>query len=337
MSRPSAFDAAPGTPDWPSLAWEETCTSLHLWSQIVGKLRLAQTPWINHSWHVALYVTARGLTTSPIPHLGRSFEVDFDFIDHRLAIATSDGLTATMRLEAMSVANFYRKLRELLQRLALDIRINARPNEVITAIPFDEDRLHAAYDADYAHRLWRALAQADRVFKQFRSGFIGKVSPVHFFWGSFDLAVTRFSGRRAPPHPGGVPNCPDWVTREAYSHELSSCGFWPGNEAAPAPVFYAYAYPEPPGFDAALVHPAAAGYNRLLREFVLPYDAVRQSATPNATLLTFLQDSYAAAADLGAWDRAALETAGFPFAPMPAGPPPQAAKATRAAAEPCLP
>lgn len=336
MNRSSASDAAPGAAVWPSLGWEETCATLHLWSQIVGKLRLAQTPWINHSWHVALYVTARGLTTSPIPHRGRSFQVDFDFIDHRLAIATSDGPTATMRLEAMSVADFYRKLHELLHRLALDIRINARPNEVITAIPFDEDRLHAAYDADYAHRLWQALAQADRVFQQFRSGFIGKCSPVHFFWGSFDLAVTRFSGRRAPPHPGGVPNCPDWVTREAYSHELASCGFWPGNDAMPAPVFYAYAYPEPPGFDAARVRPAEAGYNRVLREFVLPYDAVRQSATPDATLLTFMQDSYAAVADLGAWDRAALEAAGFPFTPMPAAPPPQAAASARTA-EPCLP
>jgi len=336
MNRPSAFDAAPGAQGWPSLAWEETCATLHLWTQIVGKLRLAQTPWTNHSWHAALYVTARGLTTSPIPHGGRSFQIDFDFIDHRLAIQTSDGPTATLPLEAMAVADFYRTLCVLLHQLALDVRIHATPNEVITAIPFDQDRIHATYDADYANRLWRALAQADRVFKQFRSGFIGKCSPVHFFWGSFDLAVTRFSGRRAPPHPGGVPNCPDWVTREAYSHELSSCGFWPGNDAAPAPVFYAYAYPEPPRFEAARVRPAAAGYNRLLREFVLPYDAVRQSATPDATLLAFLQDSYAAAADLGAWDRAALEAAGFPFAPPPAAPQPQAGADARTP-EPCLP
>lgn len=303
---------------WPSLpfdAWKDTCATLQLWLQIVGKTRASRTPWVNHCWHVTLYVTARGLTTSPIPDEGRSLQIDFDFIDHTLLIRTSDAMVRTMHLQPRSVADFYHEFFAHLAALGIDARIHPVPNEVVNAIPFAEDTQHASYDADYAHRFWRALVLADTVFKRFRSGFIGKCSPVHFFWGSQDLAVTRFSGRRAPKHPGGVPNCPDWVMREAYSHEVSSCGFWPGNEAMPEPVFYAYAYPEPAGFDARHLRPAGARYDTNLREFILPYDAVRQSSAPEVTLLEFLQDSYEAAADLGHWDRAALEPAGFPYPP----------------------
>ena len=302
------------TPDrlrhWPPLpfaAWRDTCATLHLWTQIVGKIRLAQTPWVNHSWHVALYLTARGLTTSPIPCGERSFQIDFDFIEHRLLIQTGDGASRTLRLAPRSVADFHRELFAQLAALDLDVAIHAVPNEVADAVPFAQDDIHAAYDAEYANRFWRVLLQADRVFKQFRSGFVGKCSPVHFFWGAADLAVTRFSGRRAPEHPGGIPNCPDWVTREAYSHEVASCGFWPGNDAMPEPLFYAYAYPEPPGFSARRVRPEAARYDAALREFVLPYEVVRQATSPDAMLLAFLQDTYEAAADLGAWDRPALE------------------------------
>jgi hypothetical protein len=295
---------------WPSLpydAWKDTYATLHMWTQIVGKIRLAQTPWINHSWHVTHYVTARGLTTSPIPYGERTFQIDFDFIDHQLSTRTSDGMVKTMALQPRPVADFYRALFAQLAELGLDIRIHAKPNEVADAIPFEQDHVHASYDAEYVNRFWRALTQADRVFKKFRAGFIGKCSPVHFFWGSFDLAVTRFSGRTAPQHPGGVPNCPDWVTREAYSHELSSCGFWPGGEPLPYPVFYAYAYPEPAGFGATPVRPAGAVYDTTFREFFLPYEDVRQAQSPDAMLLEFLQSTYEAAADLGAWDRFALE------------------------------
>lgn len=295
---------------WPSLpfdAWKDTCATLHMWTQMAGKIRLVQAPWVNHSWHVALYLTARGLTTSPIPYGMRTFQIDFDFIDHRLSIETSDGRARTMALAPRPVADFYRELFSHLAELGLDVKIHTRPCEVADAIPFEEDHVHAHYDAEYANRFWRALAQADRVFKEFRARFIGKCSPVHFFWGSFDLAVTRFSGRTAPPHPGGIPNLPDWVGREAYSHEVSSCGFWPGGEALPYPVFYSYAYPEPAGFSAASLRPDAAAYNTSFREFVLPYDDVRLSASPDAVLLEFLQSSYEAAADLGKWDRPALE------------------------------
>ena len=315
LHSPSSDDTC-GTQSWPELSfgqWRDTCATLHMWTQIVGKIRLGLTPWINHSWHVALYVTARGLTTTPIPYGKRTFQIDFDFVDHRLLIQTSDAQTRAMQLWPRTVADFYRELFAHLSALGLDIKIHTTPNEVADAIPFEQDRVHASYDAEYANRFWRALVQADRVFKQFRSSFVGKCSPVHFFWGSFDLAVTRFSGRRAPEHPGGVPNCPDWVTREAYSHQLSNCGFWPGNEAMPQPVFYAYAYPEPPGFRAVPVRPDQAGYNADSREFILPYDSVRQAQSPDATLLAFLQDSYAAAADLGEWDRSAIECTAFPF------------------------
>lgn len=297
---------------WPSLAfeaWKDTYATLHMWTQIIGKIRLVQTPWVNHSWHVSLYVTARGLTTSPIPHGTRTFQIDFDFIDHRLLIQTSDGAIKTVVLQPCSVADFYEELLANLAELGLDVKIHTTPNEVASAIPFEQDHAHASYDAEYANRFWRALVQIDRVFKEFRGVFIGKCSPVHFFWGSFDLAVTRFSGRPAPEHPGGVPNLPDWVAREAYSHEVSSCGFWPGGGPVPYPVFYAYTYPEPPGYSATRLRPDGAVYNAAFREFILSYDEVRLADSPDAVLLDFLQSSYDAAANLGAWDRAALERA----------------------------
>jgi hypothetical protein len=278
-----------------------------MWTQIVGKIRLAQSPWINHSWHVTLYVTARGLTTSLIPYGTRTFQLDFDFFDHRLLIHSSDGGLGTVLLRPQSVAAFYRQLWDELGKLDLHVKINKRPNEVPEAIPFEQDEQHASYDPDYASRFWRVLVQADRVFTRFRARFIGKCSPVHFFWGAADLAVTRFSGRPAPEHPGGIPNLPDSVTREAYSHEVSSCGFWPGGGAISFPAFYSYAYPEPRGFAEAMVKPAAAFYSADLREFVLPYDAIREDESPDDTLLEFLQTTYEAAANLGHWDRNSLE------------------------------
>jgi Family of unknown function (DUF5996) len=295
---------------WPALpyeAWKDTCATLHLWTQIVGKIRLAQTPWTNHSWHVTLYVTPRGLTTSPIPYDGRAFQIDFDFIDHALLIGTSDGDLKRLPLAAMSVADFHDRLMAGLAELQIRVRIHGRPNEIPDPIRFRDDRQHAAYDPDYAQRFWRVLLQADRVFKQFRTGFLGKVSPVHFFWGSFDHAVTRFSGREAPMHPGGVPNLPDLVTREAYSHEVSSAGFWPGGGAVDYPAFYSYAYPAPDGFATAPVRPDAAFFHEAMGEFILPYDAVRNAAAPDAALLDFLQSTYEAAANAARWDRAALE------------------------------
>jgi hypothetical protein len=297
-------------PDWPALPyneWKDTLATLHMWSQIVGKIRMVQSPWTNHSWHVTLYVTARGLTTSPIPYGASTFEIEFDFITHMLRIGTSEGHTRSLPLKPRSVAGFYREVFDALGELGIEVRIHTKPNEVAVAIPFDQDQQHHSYDSGYAHRCWRALVQADRVLKQFRAGFIGKASPVHLFWGGFDLAATRFSGAPAPPHPGGVPNCPDWVQRDAYSHEVSSCGFWPGNDALPNPVFYSYAYPEPPGFKTARVGPAEASYNTTFGEFILPYDVVRQADSPDAVLLEFLQSTYDAAADLGRWNRAALE------------------------------
>ena len=295
---------------WPSLpleAWSATHSTLHLWTQIVGKIRLVQSPWVNHSWHVTLYVTARGLTTSPIPHGTRTLELDFDFVDHQLLIRCSDGASARFPLEPQSVATFYRRLMGELQKLGAPVTIYKKPNEVADAVPFDQDEAHKDYDPEYANRYWRVLVQADRVFKRFRARFQGKSSPVHFFWGAPDLAVTRFSGRTAPQHPGGVPNLPDRVAREAYSHEVSSCGFWAGGAPVAFPVFYAYAYPEPGGFPAAAVRPQEAFYSTDLHEFLLPYDAVRQADSPDDTLLAFMQSTYEAAADLAAWDRAALE------------------------------
>ncbi len=310
MTDSSSSGSTLGNDAWPGLPfqeWKETYVTLHMWTQVVGKIRLARTPWINHSWHTTLYLTSRGLTTSPIPHGTRTFQIYFDFIDHKLLIQTSDGGLKTMPLAPRSVADFYNELFARLAELNLDVKIHTTPNEVATPIPFENDHEHASYDAEYASRFWRALVQADRVFKQFRARFIGKCSPVHFFWGSFDLAVTRFSGRRAPEHPGGVPHLPDWVTREAYSHEVSSCGFWPGSEQMPRPVFYSYAYPEPEGFSKARVSPGGAGYSSEFREYIFPYDEVRRSASPDEALLEFLQSSYEAAADSGKWDRSELE------------------------------
>lgn len=295
---------------WPSLPldeWSETSATLHLWIQIVGKIRLVQSPWINHSWHATLYVTARGLTTSPVAHGTRIFQIDFDFVEHQLRIQTADGSTGGFALEPQPVATFYARLMEEMRRLDLDVTIWGTPNEVADAIPFDRDDVHRAYDREYVTRFWRILVQADRIFKVFRARFIGKCSPVHFFWGAADLAVTRFSGRGAPEHPGGIPNLPDRVTREAYSHEVSSCGFWAGGGPIPYPAFYSYAYPEPPGFADAAIKPPEAFYSPDLREFILPYEVVRGAASPDETLLSFLQATYEAAADLSKWDRAALE------------------------------
>ncbi len=309
---PSAAQSSPAAVErsWPTLpfaAWKETAATLHRWTQIVGKIRLACTPWVNHSWHVALYITVRGLTTGPIPHKDTSFEIDFDFIDHQLIIRSSAGGQRVIALRPMAVAEFHEATMTALRELQLDVKVSGAPNEVEDATPFAADRVHASYDAEYANRFWRVLLQSDRVFKQFRSRFIGKCSPVHFFWGSFDLAVTRFSGRTAPKHPGGVPHLPDVVAQEAYSHEVSSCGFWPGGDAMPEPVFYSYAYPAPRGFAQARVQPAAGAWNGDLGEFILPYEEVRTAADPGACLLEFLQSTYEVAARLGRWDRAALE------------------------------
>ncbi|HEU0275139.1 MAG TPA: DUF5996 family protein [Candidatus Udaeobacter sp.] len=295
---------------WPSLPfpeWKDTAATLHMWTQIVGKIRLTLSPWTNHSWHVTLYVTSRGLTTSAIPYGSHTFEVRFDFIDHQLLIDKSDGAQRTIELKPQSVARFYRDVMETLSDLELPVTIHTTPNEIENAIPFDRDEEHRSYDRDYANRFWRVLMQSDRVFKQFRSRFCGKCSPVHFFWGSFDLAVTRFSGRPAPPHPGGVPHLPDVITREAYSQEVSSLGFWPGNAVAPTPIFYSYAYPEPAGFSEAQVRPDAAFYEGKLREFILPYDSVRTASKPDELLLDFAQSAYDAASTLGQWDRDALQ------------------------------
>jgi len=278
-----------------------------MWTQIVGKIRLTLSPWTNHSWHVTFYVTSRGLTTSPIPHGFSTFEIQFDFIDHQLLIDKSDGARRRLELKPQSVAEFYRMVMKTLDDLGLAVTINTTPNEIENPIPFDQDEEHRSYEREYANRFWRVLVQSDRVFKEFRSRFCGKCSPVHFFWGSFDLAVTRFSGRKAPPHPGGVPHLPDAITREAYSQEVSSLGFWPGNAAMPTPVFYSYAYPEPPGFAEAKIKPDAAFYEAKLREFILPYDAVRTAESPDAILLDFAQSAYDAASKLGKWDREALE------------------------------
>lgn len=294
---------------WPALPyaeWRETRHALHLWTQVVGKLRLALTPWLNHGWHVPLYVTARGLGTSPMPHAGGVIELEFDFIDHALVLRASDGTLRSCALRAESVAAFFAGVQALLADAGVQARIDRHPNEVPVPVPFDEDHAPRPYDRDAAHRFWRALVAVDTVFRQFRTGFVGKASPVHFFWGSFDLAVTRFSGRRAPPHPGGIPHLPDAVTREAYSHEVTSAGFRPGDDAHPAAAFYAYAYPKPEGFDRAAV-PAPARWEAALGEWVLPYEAVRGADDPAAALLAFLEGTHAAAADALGWDRAALE------------------------------
>jgi hypothetical protein len=300
---------------WPDLSldvWSETCQTVHLWTQIVGKIRLTQSPWTNHSWHCTLYVTPRGLSTGPVPHGNRVFRIDFDFIDHALSVQSSDGRSGRLALPPPSVAAFYGALMEEMEKLDLPVRIHRMPNEVPDPIPFHKDERRRAYDPEYANRFWRILVQADRVFKRFRASFTGKCSPVHYFWGAADLAVTRFSGRPAPRHPGGIPHLPDWVTREAYSEEVSSCGFWPGGGPIPYAAFYSYTYPIPPGFATAAVQPAGAFYSQDLQEFVLPYDVVRKSESPDDTLLEFLHTTYVAAADLALWDRSSLERKGDP-------------------------
>jgi hypothetical protein len=304
----ATLTAPPETfPALPFEAWKDTYATLHMWTQIIGKIRLTLTPWTNHSWHVTLYVTSRGLTTSPIPHGNNIFEIRFDFIDHELRIMKNDGGIRALKLRPQSVAKFYEEVMKALTELDLPVKIDLLPNEIQDPISFDRDEKHRSYDAEYANRFWRVLVQADRVFKDFRSDFCGKCSPVHFFWGSFDLAVTRFSGRQAPRHPGGIPHLPDVIAREAYSQEVSSLGFWPGGEPMPMPVFYSYAYPEPAGFAQAEVRPDAASYNPKLREFILPYDAVRTADSPDDVLLDFAQSTYDAASILGKWDRATLQ------------------------------
>jgi hypothetical protein len=315
MAAASSSGQRNGSGAWPALpldGWKDTYATLHRWTQVVGKVRLAQTPWVNHSWGTTLYLTARGLTTSAIPHGTRTLQIDFDFLDHQLLLRTSDGGARAVALRPRSVADFYREVMAGLRELGVGVTIYARPNELEDATPFAEDEAHASYDPDAAQRCWRVLAQADRVFTEFRARFVGKCSPVHFFWGAFDLAVTRFSGRPAPRHPGGVPHLPDWVAVEAYSHEVCSAGFWPGGGAVAYPAFYSYAYPEPAGYREAKVRPAAASYSPALREFLLPYDAVREADAPDDVLLEFLECTYEAAADLGKWDRKALERAGDP-------------------------
>jgi hypothetical protein len=296
-------------PELPYTAWKDTCATLHLWTQVVGKTRLALTPWANHSWHVTLHLSARGLGTPVISQGGRDFQIEIDFIDHVLWVRTSDGTFRQLMLKPMLVAEFYADLMQALSELGIGTAIHEMPNEVADATPFSEDRTHGAYDRDFANRFWRLLLRSHEVFSHFRTAFLGKVSPVHFFWGSFDLAVTRFSGRRAPPHPGGVPHLPDAVVREAYSHEVSSAGFWPGGGPIDYPAFYSYAYPAPEGFAAAAVRPAEAFFSKELGEFILPYEAVRTARDPGQALMAFLQSTYLAAAEKGKWNRAELECA----------------------------
>ncbi|HEU4563520.1 MAG TPA: DUF5996 family protein [Gemmatimonadaceae bacterium] len=303
---------AAGADAWPTLSYaaeKDTYETLHLWAQIVGKIRLARAPMVNHWWQVPLYVTARGLGTSAIPANGGAFEMEFDVIDHALHIRSSGGEVRDVALRPRTVADFHRAVMRALDELGLSTRIWTMPVEIPGAIRFERDDVHASYDPDAAHRLWRALVRSEHVLQRFRGRFIGKASPVHFFWGSFDLAATRFSGRRAPPHPGGNPTVADWVMREAYSHEESSAGFWPGGAGMEEAAYYAYAYPEPEGFRVARVAPSAANYVDALGEFVLPYEAVRSAPDPDAMLMEFLESTYAAAADLAHWDRASLERA----------------------------
>ena len=299
---------------WPDVtlaAWEDTRDTVHMWTQIVGKVRLALEPRVNHWWQVTLYVSARGLTTGlmpvsgSLPAAGLGIEIEFDFVEHVLHLRTTDGRTRNVALQSQSVASFYGATMAALDDLGVGVQILARPVEIPDAIPFAEDFRHGSYDADAMHRYWLALVQIDRVLRRFRGRFVGKASPVHFFWGGFDLATTRFSGRTAPPHPGGVPNCADWVMEEAYSKEVSSCGFWPGGSEEGS--FYSYAYPEPEGFRTWPVVPEDARYDEGLAEFVLPYRSVRTASDPEAMLLSFLQSTYEAAAERGAWDRAQLE------------------------------
>jgi hypothetical protein len=294
---------------WPALpqaAWSDTCATLQLWMQIVGKIRLELTPAINHTWNVTLYPSVRGLTTAPMPHGARMLQIDFDFIDHVLLLQTSDGDRRTIPLKPMTVAAFYQQVMTALDELHTPVRIWHMPVEIADPIPFEQDQTHQTYDPEYAHRFWHILLQTTRVFTIFRARFTGKASPIHLFWGALDLACTRFSGRPAPEHPS-MAGLPDRVTRDAYSHEVSSCGFWPGAPGV-EPLFYSYAYPEPPGYAQTTIAPAQARFDTTLGEFVLPYEDMRQSADPDATLLQFLQSTYEAAANSAHWDRAALET-----------------------------
>lgn len=310
------------TNPWPVLRyedWRDTAVTLQLWTQIAGKVRLALSPWLNHGWQVPLYVNTRGLGTSPIHYERGMLQIDFDFLEHRLLISTSEGPVRSFELAPMSVAAFYRQFMAELGAAGVTVAINTMPSEVAAPIRFTDDEVHASYDRDAVQRFWRALRQADRVFQLFRTSFLGKVSPIHFFWGGFDLAVTRFSGRKAPPHPGGIPGLPDTITREAYSHEVSSAGFWPGSESYPAAAFYSYAYPTPAGFRQASVQPAEASWSTELSEWILPYDAVRTAADPDAALLSFLQSTYLAAARSADWDRSLECELGAPGRPRPLG------------------
>ena len=307
-----------GQPDWPALhyaQWRDTLQTLHLWTQVVGKVRLALSPWVNHGWQVPLYVNARGLGTSAIHAAGGIFEIDFDFVAHRLVVRTSEGPDRGFELATMSVAAFYRRTMAALREAGIAVTINETPNELPDPIPFPDDEVHASYDADAVHRFWRVLLQADRLLRLFRSGFLGKCSPVHFFWGSFDLAVTRFSGRDAPRHPGGFPGLPDAVTREAYSHEVSSAGFWPGSDAYPHAAFYSYAYPTPAGFARARIEPAGPQWSDAYGQWLLPCDVVRSAPDPDAAVLAFLASTYRAAADLAQWDQGLECTLGVPAVP----------------------
>jgi Family of unknown function (DUF5996) len=297
-------------PHWPELpltAWSETCDTLHLWTQVVGKVRIGCTPLINHWWNATLLVTGRGLAAPAMAYPGGTFDIVFDFANHQLVIVTSECRTESFALKPMTVADFYAAFMEKLRRLGIDVPIWTMPGEIQNAIPFDQDRTHAQYDPVYVQRFWRVLLQANRVMNAFRTRFIGKASPVHFFWGSFDLAVTRFSGRTAPAPKSVTPNVAGWVMAEAYSHEVSSCGFWPGNGGYGRAAFYVYAYPEPTGYSDAVLTTAGAFYDKNLAQFILPYDAVRQAPDPDALLLGFLQETYGAAADLAKWDRKSLE------------------------------
>lgn len=296
--------------DWPELPfaeWKDTAATLQMWLQIVGKIRVACVPWVNHQWHVTLHLTSRGLTSRPIPWRGRSFQIDFDFVDHQVSILVSDGQKDQLDLKPRSVAEFYQELMTKLKGMGIPVNIHGLPNEVSDPIPFYANERDGEYQRRYVNRYWQILSNSAWVMNDFRGRFIGKCSPVHFFWGAMDLAVTRFSGARAPEHPGGIPHLPDWITREAYSHEVSSAGFWAGGETHPNPIFYSYAYPSPPGFSDARVGPEAAQWDVGLTEFVLPYDEMRTAVAPREELMEFLETSYAAAADLAGWDREQLE------------------------------
>lgn len=301
---------------WPRLGyeeWSDTVATLHMWTQIVGKIRLVCTPWANHSWNFTLYVTPCGLTTSTIHQGARQFDIEFDLHDHVLTVRTGEGQRRTVSLEPRTVASFYKELMGHLRDLGFDLNIHEVPNEVPDPIPFPVDTVHQAYDSEVVARFAQVLNQSARVFSEFRSQYLGKCSPVHFFWGSFDLAVTRFSGRRAPAHPGGIPGLPDWITREAYSHEVYSCGFWPGGVSSPTPAYYAYAYPVPEGLGDSAIGPGEAFWSGDMGEFFLPYEAVRTSADPDGALMKFLESTYRAVADLAHWSRSELEVPkGFP-------------------------